>query len=46
MKNNFNFTLPSLEATKYVLDNGLKVYAFENDSMELVRLEFFFDFLL
>ena len=43
MKNNFNFTLPSLEAKKYVLDNGLKVYAFENDSMDLVRLEFYFE---
>ncbi len=43
MKNNFNFTLPSLEATKYVLDNGLKVYSFENDSMDIVRLEFYFE---
>ncbi len=43
MKNNFNFTLPSLEATKYVLDNGLKVYAFENKNMDVVRLEFFFE---
>ncbi|MBP1645281.1 MAG: peptidase [Bacteroidetes bacterium] len=43
MKNNFNFTLPSLEAKKYVLDNGLKVYSFENDSMDIVRLEFYFE---
>lgn len=42
MNNSLNFTLPSLEAKQYVLDNGLKVYAFENNDMGVIRMEFFF----
>lgn len=43
MKNKIEFILPSLNPSVYVLDNGLKVYAFENDNMDLVRLEFYFE---
>lgn len=42
MKNNIDFILPSLSPEVTVLDNDLKVYAFKNSDMDVVRLEFFF----
>ena len=42
MKNNIDFILPSLSPEITVLDNDLKVYAFKNSDMDVVRLEFFF----
>jgi predicted Zn-dependent peptidase len=42
MKNKIDFILPSLVPQVTVLDNGLKVYAFGNSDMDVVRMEFFF----
>lgn len=42
MKNKIEFILPSLVPDISVLDNGLKVYAFENEDMDVIRMEFFF----
>ena len=35
MKNNIDFVIPSLKPDTTILDNGLKVYAFKNDSMDV-----------
>lgn len=43
MKNNINFLIPSLSPKVNILDNKIKVYAFENINMDVVRMEFWFD---
>lgn len=43
MKNNIDFVIPSLKPDTTILDNGLKVYAFKNDSMDVIRMEFYFE---
>ncbi|MDD2191975.1 MAG: pitrilysin family protein [Bacteroidales bacterium] len=43
MKNNIDFVIPSLVPYTTVLDNGLKVHAFKNHSMDVVRMEFYFE---
>ena len=43
MKNNIDFIIPSLCPEITVLDNDLKVYAFKNNDMDVVRMELYFD---
>lgn len=42
MKNNIDFIIPSLCPEITVLDNDLKVYAFRNEGMDVVKMELYF----